>query len=87
MAVQLTALELSNTHHAGNPLPHSHQRSHPYMHSRTRVMMIAFFYYEGILCCEYISQSKIIKQYVYLQMLRCLCNVVHHKQPQKWESG
>jgi hypothetical protein len=50
-------------------------------------MVIAFFHYQDILHCEYILQSKIIKKYVCLQMLRCLCNVKRHKLPPKWESG
>jgi len=48
------------------------------MHSKTKVMPIVFFNYEGVVQCEYAPQGHTINQHFYLQVLRCLHEAVHH---------
>jgi hypothetical protein len=56
MAVQLTALELSNTYCTGNAFPHGDYRSHPKCTADPEWCWLPAI--ECILCHECISQSK-----------------------------
>ena len=55
--------------------------------NKTEVMLLAFFYSEGIVHHEYTPDGQTINKEFYLEVLRRLRESVHRKQPEKWRDG
>ena len=54
---------------------------------KTKVMLLAFFYSEGIVHHEYAPNGQTINKEFYQEVLRCLRESVRQKQPEKWLDG
>ena len=55
--------------------------------NKTEVMLLAFFYSEGIVHHEYTPDGQTINKEFYLQVLRRLRESVRRKRPEKWRDG
>jgi len=55
--------------------------------SKTKVMLLAFFYSEGIVHHEYAPDGKTINKEFYVEVLRRMRESVLRKQPEKWRDG
>ena len=55
--------------------------------SKTKVMLLAFFDYEGIVHHEYVPDGQTINKALYLEVLRRLRESVRRKRPEKWQDG
>ena len=55
--------------------------------SKTKVMLLAFFDYEGIVHHEYAPNGQTINKALYLEVLRRLRESVRRKRPEKWQDG
>ena len=55
--------------------------------SKTKVMLLAFFDYEGIVHHEYAPDWQTINKAFYLEVLRCLHESVRWKRTEKWRDG
>jgi hypothetical protein len=55
--------------------------------SKTKVMLLVFFDYEGIVHHKYVPDGQAINKAFYLEVLRRLCESVHRKRPEKWRDG
>ena len=57
------------------------------VHSKTKVMLLAFFDSECIIHHEYAPDGQTVNKKFYLEVLRCLCESVRRKRPEKWRDG
>jgi len=55
--------------------------------SKTNVMLLAFFYYEGIVHYEYPPDGQTINKEFYVELLRILRVSVRRKRPEKLRDG